>query len=696
MSFINELKRRSVFKVTIAYGLVAWLIAQLAEFAISTFGAPDWVLRTFVVLLVLGLPVAIILAWAFDMTPSGIKKTSATETATSESKGTNFVVIILLGVVLAAAVVLQFWGPEISAPRSTPASANQSNPTKSNAVRPSVEMPSLHADIAFPEDTPLAFIGAAALGNGRRAFSISPDGEHLVFAGVRNGEYALYLRDLDSHMVRKLGGTRNGYDPFFSPNGQWIAFFAGNQLKRVARAGGDAIAVTEATNSAGGTWIGNDRILAFTDEGGNMLQFSFGGERQETDALEGGQAPHALPDGKHVLWDSDQIVVFDMASKQLQNLPIRGSDPRYLGGFLFYTQGDTLVAAHFDADSMTLQSAPVPVLTGLRTEIYGFAQWALANNGSLFYAPGISASENPLIWVDSKQQQDLQLPQRQKGSFEISPDGKQLLVAENQSGSTDLWLYDLDGGASRKVSNEPDVTGSPLNWMPNGKEIVYHRLTEIGRVPYILSLESGNPGTPLLNDGKEALAVWSISANGRFLAVRRNPLTTGINGKKVQTDQLALIDMIENREIEIPMVGTGNWGMAVSPDGSAVVYTSPVSGEYQNYLQPVPPTGVRYQVSRVGGAEEPRWSRDGTKIYYRSGQRIMVVDVQLEPEIVLGEPRVFYQGSFVNVGGRSYDINPDGTRALVIKGPVDTARSIRLITNWLDKVERIVSASESP
>ena len=104
MSFIKELKRRSVFKVTIAYGLVAWLIAQLAEFAIDTFGAPDWVLRTFVVLLLLGLPVAIVLAWAFDMTPSGIKKTSdaSTGTGAGEPRRTNFVVVILLGVVLAA------------------------------------------------------------------------------------------------------------------------------------------------------------------------------------------------------------------------------------------------------------------------------------------------------------------------------------------------------------------------------------------------------------------------------------------------------------------------------------------------------------------------------------------------------------------------------------------------------------------
>jgi serine/threonine-protein kinase len=686
LSFISELKRRNVFKVTVAYGLVAWLIAQLAEFAISTFGAPDWVLRTFVVLLMLGLPVAIMLAWAFDMTPSGIKKTSTAGTAPSEPRGTNFVVLILLGVVLAAAVVLQFWGPEVSAPL----------PTKPNAGGPSPEMPSLYADIAFPEDTPLAFIGAAALGNGRRAFSISPDGEHLVFAGVGDGKYDLYLRDFDSHAVRKLGGTRDGYDPFFSPNGQWIAFFAGNQLKRVARAGGDAVAVTEATNSAGGTWIGNDRILAFTDEGGEMLQFSFGGDREESTMPTGGNAPHALPDGTQVLLDSGQIVVFNTASKQLQSLPVSGNDPRYLGGFLFYTQGDTLVAARFDPDSLTLHSPPVPVLTGVRTEIYGFAQWVLANNGTLLYAPGISAAENPLIWADNRQQQDLQLPQRRKGSFEISPDGKHLLVAETQSASTDLWLYDLGSGASRKLSSEPDIDSSPLNWMPDNKGIVYHRQTESGRVPYILSLDSGNPGRPLIDDGKVAVTVYSISANGRFLAVKRNPKTSGQGGNETLTDQVAVIDLTENREIEIPMVGTGSWGMSVSPEGDAVVYTSPVSGEYQNYLQPVPPTGVRYQVSRVGGAEEPRWSRDGTKIYYRSGQRIMVVDVQLKPEIVLGEPRVFYEGSFVNVGGRSYDISPDGTRALVIKGPEDTARSIRLITNWLDEVERIVSASESP
>jgi serine/threonine-protein kinase len=681
---INELKRRSVFKVTVAYALVAWLVAQLAEFATSTFGAPGWVLRTFVVLLLLGFPIAITLAWAFDLTPSGLKKASSEKTATTVARGSNFLVVTLLGVVLVAAVVLQFWGPEISVPR-LPRQDTSSD-----------QMPSLHADIAFPEDTPLAFVGAAALGNGRRAFTISPDGKHLVFAGVRAGEYALYLRDLDSHEVRKPGGTENGYDPFFSPNGQWITFFAGNQLKRVARAGGDAVAVTEATNSAGGTWIGNDRILALTDEGSSLLQFSFGGKREKSPAPVSGSAPHALPDNSRVLWSSNQIVVYDSASGELLTLPVSGNDPRFLAGFLFFTQGNTLLAARFDPQSLTLLSAPVPVLTGLRTEIYGFSQWALAENGTMLYAPGISAAENRFVLADGEQLEDLQLPLREKGSFEISPDGKKLLVAEFQSGSANLWLYDLERNVSRKLTSETDVTGSWLNWMPDSKGVIYHRRMENGRVPHFLSLDSGTPGTPLLDDTKDSLVVYSISADGRYLAINRGPPDPGTPGNDSQTDRMALIDLVEDREIPIPMVGTGNWGTVVSPDGRVVVYTSAISGEYQNYLQPVPPTGERYQVSRVGGAEEPRWSKDGSKIYYRSGLRIMVVDVQTSPDIVLGEPRVFYEGSFVNVGGRSYDISPDGTRALVIEGPEDTARSVRLITNWLDQVEQIVSASENP
>ena len=74
MSLYSELKRRNVIRVGVAYVIIAWVLAQVAEFAFENFGAPDWVLKSVVVILLLGLPLALFFAWAFEMTPEGIKR----------------------------------------------------------------------------------------------------------------------------------------------------------------------------------------------------------------------------------------------------------------------------------------------------------------------------------------------------------------------------------------------------------------------------------------------------------------------------------------------------------------------------------------------------------------------------------------------------------------------------------------------
>ena len=74
MSFITELKRRNVFRVAIVYAVVAWLIAQVAELALDSFAAPGWVIKTVLLLLAIGFPLALIFAWAFELTSDGIKR----------------------------------------------------------------------------------------------------------------------------------------------------------------------------------------------------------------------------------------------------------------------------------------------------------------------------------------------------------------------------------------------------------------------------------------------------------------------------------------------------------------------------------------------------------------------------------------------------------------------------------------------
>ena len=105
MSLFNELKRRNVIRVAIAYSVIGWVLAQVAEFAFENFGAPDWVLKSVVVILLLGLPIAIVFAWAFEMTPEGIKREKQVDRSESitpqTGKKLDRVIIVVLAVALA-------------------------------------------------------------------------------------------------------------------------------------------------------------------------------------------------------------------------------------------------------------------------------------------------------------------------------------------------------------------------------------------------------------------------------------------------------------------------------------------------------------------------------------------------------------------------------------------------------------------
>src|SRR5438046_4490043 len=96
-AFLTELKRRKVYRVAVAYAIVAWLLIQAASILFPTFEAPPWVMKVFVTAVILGFPVALILAWAFALTPEGIKRYEETppqETKTSKT-GSRWTAIIV-------------------------------------------------------------------------------------------------------------------------------------------------------------------------------------------------------------------------------------------------------------------------------------------------------------------------------------------------------------------------------------------------------------------------------------------------------------------------------------------------------------------------------------------------------------------------------------------------------------------------
>src|SRR6266849_8900453 len=84
-NFFAELKRRNVYKVAVAYAVVGWLVIQISSTVLPTFHAPEWVVQTLVVLVAIGFPIALIIAWAFELTPEGLKRTEDVDPFDSRS-----------------------------------------------------------------------------------------------------------------------------------------------------------------------------------------------------------------------------------------------------------------------------------------------------------------------------------------------------------------------------------------------------------------------------------------------------------------------------------------------------------------------------------------------------------------------------------------------------------------------------------
>ena len=184
--------------------------------------------------------------------------------------------------------------------------------------------------IRLPEEWPLAPVGSAPAGVGRPALAISPDGLHLAYAGEHDNETQLYKRRLDSMKVESMPGTSGTYNPFFSPDGKWIGFFVGNQLKKISTDGGQPILLCEAINCYGGTWADAGKIYFAPHEASRLCSVSAEVGAVETVAvpekskgIAGFWWPHALPGGKGVLFRNGLL---SLPTKKIQRL-FQGREP---------------------------------------------------------------------------------------------------------------------------------------------------------------------------------------------------------------------------------------------------------------------------------------------------------------------------------------------------------------------------------
>jgi len=213
----------------------------------------------------------------------------------------------------------------------------------------------------------------------------------------------------------------------------------------------------------------------------------------------------------------------------------------------------------------------------------------------------------------------------------------------------------------------------------NGQTNIYRQLADRSALPEQLTLytdvRTKQPGS------------WS--PDGRVLVVNRQ----GLNSNSLW--DILVLNTEETEEAQPLIVSPNHECCALfSPDGKWLAYVAADQGRTQVYLRPYPGPDIKFLVSeeREGGGE-PLWSPDGTELFYRSGDQVMVVSVQTEPTFRAGRPEVLFEGSYRSTqnpaGLQYYDLSPDGERFLMIKKDDDPAQ-INVVLNWFEELNRLV------
>ena len=345
------------------------------------------------------------------------------------------------------------------------------------------------------------------------------------------------------------------------------------------------------------------------------------------------------------------------------------------------------MAVPFDAERLEVTGAPVPVVERVLVSPNGDASYSVSATGSLVYLSGSAEAGNRrLVWVTRNgTEQPLAAPARAYGEPRISPDGRRVAVElENQ-----IWLYDLSRDTLMRFTFDGSQNDAPA-WTADGKRIAFRSSRE--RPANIFwQLADGSGGLERLTTGEATQLPRSWTADGQLLAFQENHPTTGRD---------IWVLRLSDRKAE-PFLRTPSTEGAsgFSPDGRWLAYVSDESGRPEIYVQPYPGPGGKWQIS-TEGSTEPVWNRNGRELLYRSGSKMMAVQVMTQPGFSPGKPTVLFEGEYLTsqfpLTGVAYDVSPDGQRFLMVKEveQATSATQINVVLNWFEELKRRVPAEK--
>ena len=559
--------------------------------------------------------------------------------------------------------------------------------------------PMTRATIVLPPEAPLAPSSSFYLSAGSPTLALAPDGSALVYVALIDDTRKLYRRDMRTGDIEPMLGTEDAQGPFFSPNSQWVGFFAFGKLKKVLLAGGEPLVLADAIWGFGGDWGGDGFIYFGPTEAQGVHRVPAAGGTVESVTIRAPDTlthawPALIPGTEDLLvtrlQNRESIALAKVGGKEPPMVVVeRGSAGRVTPtGHLVFALEGRFLAAPYDRDAMRVTDSPTVLFDDIRTEDLGASQAAWSNDGTLVYVPGSDVAAGRFVWIDREGNRDpVGLPTARYGAFAVSPDGSTLAYSAGED-EWSIWLYDLERrGAPRLLT--PGTQGGQRRewnlpvWAEDGEALYAGLLTSKGysafRIPIDAAARAPVEVIPPQAGGVEIAPDGLICETSNDIAY----VPYGEEAGTLRLDQSRPIVASPEAQEIFP---------ALSPDARWLTYMSDESGSWEIYVTSFPDAGIKRRVSFAGG-EEPRWSPNGRKILYRFGSKWYSVAFADEPELTLGQPTLLFEGPFVNVPGYSWDMSPDGERFLVIENP-DAGRPLTelvVVSNFFDGLRRLTA-----
>ncbi len=561
------------------------------------------------------------------------------------------------------------------------------------------------------------------------AVVLSPDGTRLAFLALDDTQKRqIYVRDVEQLQATPLPGTEGARDPFFSPDGKWIAFFAGNKLKKISVQGGATVTLCDATAPFGGSWGANEEIVFTPDSRTALFRVSAAGGKPEPitklDQVKGELShrwPQVLPGGEAVLFTVQRpgsifyegnIVVQSLQSGERRTVVEAGAYGRYVpsGHILYARRGSSLTAAHsltavpFDLDRLEVTGPPAPFLERVVTAFAsGSAQFSFSDTGLFAYVTGESQANSVSIsWMDRAGKfQPLPIALGDYVDPQVAPDGKRLSVITSEGGSPDVYVFDWARDTMTRLTFDP-ANDIAQEWAPDGKRIAFSS-DRRGPLNIYWQRADGAGEAQRLTESKNSQLGASWSRDGKTLAFNEIDPATGndIWVLPMEGDEKSGWKPGAPKLFLKTPFNEGN--PSFSPDGRWLAYQSNESGKFEVWVKPFPSGEGKWMVSN-GGGTHPRWSRNGKELLYLrpDDNRIMVVNYRaVNGSFQADKPALWSPGQLADRGGRpNYDVAPDGKRLAVLNVPEGQGSAVAkndkfvLILNVFEELRRRAPAGK--